>query len=163
MNTIETSLSIHTLQVLSSCSLLNCSSRDRPTTTKTSVKFSFYFTFHLKIKRVGASLVAQWWRICLPMQETQVQSLIQEDPTHCGATKPMQRSCWACALEPGSRSCWAHALRCWSLCALGPVRCNRSCHNEKPVHCNQEQPPCTATRESLHRNKDPAQPKIIHK
>ena len=32
---------------------------------------------------MGASLVAQWWRICLPMQETQemqVRSLGQEDP-----------------------------------------------------------------------------------
>ena len=29
---------------------------------------------------LGASLAAQWWRICLPMQETQVQSLRQEDP-----------------------------------------------------------------------------------
>ena len=28
----------------------------------------------------GASLVAQWKRIYLPMQETQVQSLGQEDP-----------------------------------------------------------------------------------
>ena len=27
-----------------------------------------------------ASLVAQWQRICLPMQETWVQSLIREDP-----------------------------------------------------------------------------------
>ena len=27
-----------------------------------------------------ASLVAQWYRICLPMQEMQVQSLGQEDP-----------------------------------------------------------------------------------
>ena len=26
-------------------------------------------------------------RICLPMQETQVQSLIQDDPTCCRATK----------------------------------------------------------------------------
>ena len=34
-----------------------------------------------------------WWlrgkRIRLPVQETRVQSLIQEDPTCCGATKPM--------------------------------------------------------------------------
>ena len=32
---------------------------------------------------MGASLVAQWWRICSPMQETQemqVRSLGQEDP-----------------------------------------------------------------------------------
>ena len=41
---------------------------------------------------VGASLVAQWQRIRLPMQETQVGSLIWEDPTHLGATKPMHHS-----------------------------------------------------------------------
>ena len=29
--------------------------------------------------KAEASLVAQWQRICLPMQETQVQSLGQED------------------------------------------------------------------------------------
>ena len=29
----------------------------------------------------GASLVAQWLRILLPMQETQVQALVREDPT----------------------------------------------------------------------------------
>ena len=36
-----------------------------------------------------ASLVVQWLRICLPMQGTQVQSLIQEDPTCCRTTKPV--------------------------------------------------------------------------
>ena len=28
----------------------------------------------------GASLVAQWLRICLPMQETRVRALVWEDP-----------------------------------------------------------------------------------
>ena len=37
----------------------------------------------------GTSLGAQWWRACLPMQETWVQSLTQEDPTCYRATKPM--------------------------------------------------------------------------
>lgn len=37
MNTIETSLSIHTLQVRSSCNLLNCSSSDRPSNNKKSL------------------------------------------------------------------------------------------------------------------------------
>ncbi|KAJ8786102.1 hypothetical protein J1605_006536 [Eschrichtius robustus] len=37
----------------------------------------------------GASLVAQWLRICLPTQGTQVRALVQEDPTCHGATKPM--------------------------------------------------------------------------
>ena len=35
------------------------------------------------------SLVAQWLRIRLPMQETQVRFLVREDPTCCGATKPV--------------------------------------------------------------------------
>ena len=35
----------------------------------------------------GTSLVAQWLRIHLLMQGIQVQSLVQEDPTRCGATK----------------------------------------------------------------------------
>ena len=48
----------------------------------------------------GASLVTQWWGFCLPIQETGVQSLVPEDPTGFGATKPMCHNCWACALEP---------------------------------------------------------------
>ena len=40
-----------------------------------------------------ASLVAQWIRIYLPMQGTQVRSLVQEDPTCCGATKPVRHNC----------------------------------------------------------------------
>ena len=35
----------------------------------------------------GASLVAQWLRIRLPMQGTQVQLLVREDPTCRGTTK----------------------------------------------------------------------------
>ena len=48
----------------------------------------------------GASLVAQWWRICPTMQETQVWSLIQEDPTCCGATESLRYN--NCAPEPRS-------------------------------------------------------------
>ena len=36
-----------------------------------------------------ASLVAQWWRICLSKQETGVRSLVREDPMCLRATKPM--------------------------------------------------------------------------
>ena len=39
--------------------------------------------------KIRISLVVQWLRICLPMQGTQVQSLIQEDLAYCGATKPL--------------------------------------------------------------------------
>ena len=42
--------------------------------------------------RSGASLVAQWLRICLLMQETRVQALVWEDPTCRGATRPVSHN-----------------------------------------------------------------------
>ena len=40
-------------------------------------------------KSWGASLVAQWLRICLPMQGTWVRGLVWEDPTCRGAARPV--------------------------------------------------------------------------
>ena len=40
----------------------------------------------------GASLVAQWLRICLLMQGTRVRALVWEDPTCRGATRPMSHN-----------------------------------------------------------------------
>ena len=40
----------------------------------------------------GASLAAQWLRICLPMQGTWVRALVWEDPTCRGATGPVSHS-----------------------------------------------------------------------
>lgn len=42
----------------------------------------------------------QWMRILLPIQGTQLRSLVWEDSTRCGATKPMCHNYWARALEP---------------------------------------------------------------
>ena len=42
-----------------------------------------------KKKDLRASLVAQWLRICLPMQGTRVRALVWEDPTCRGATRPV--------------------------------------------------------------------------
>lgn len=39
--------------------------------------------------QLGTSLVVPWWKVSLPMQETQVGFLIQEDPTRCRATKSL--------------------------------------------------------------------------
>ena len=48
------------------------------------------FLKKLKIKLpYGASLVVQWLRIHLPMQETQVRALVWEDSMCHGTTKPM--------------------------------------------------------------------------
>ena len=46
----------------------------------------------IKNDDVGASLVAQWLRICLLMQGTWVRALVWEDPTCRGATRPMSHN-----------------------------------------------------------------------
>ena len=46
----------------------------------------------VKIEGKRASLVAQWLRVCLPMQGTQVRALVQEDPTCRGATGPVSHN-----------------------------------------------------------------------
>ena len=47
--------------------------------------------------RGRASLVAQWLRICLLMQETRVWALVWEDPTCRRATRPVSHNYQACA------------------------------------------------------------------
>ena len=90
----------------------------------------------------GASLVAQWFRVCLPMQGTWVRALVWEDPTCHGATKPVSHNYWACASG-----------------ACAPKR-------ERPrqweAHTPQWRvaPICRNWRKPSHRNEDPTQPKI---
>ena len=99
--------------------------------------FSFFFPclkihFNMRNKlhqnnNSGASLVAQWLRIRLPMQGTRVRALVQEDPICCRETKPLHHNYWACVpqlLKP------TH---------LEPVlHHKRRHHNEKPAHHNEE-------------------------
>ena len=47
------------------------------------------FIWNHKRPRIGASLVVQWLRICLPVQGTRVRSLVREDPTWQRATRPV--------------------------------------------------------------------------
>ena len=49
-------------------------------------------SFSFKVERIGASLVAQWLRVCLPMQGTRVRALVWEDPTCRGATRPVSHN-----------------------------------------------------------------------
>ena len=58
---------------------------------------------HSKNTRLGASLVAQWLRIRLPVQGTRVRFLVREDPTCRAATKlllPQLLSLCSRAREP---------------------------------------------------------------
>ena len=82
-----------------------------------SKKFS-----RVKKRRLGVSLVAQWLRIRLPMQGTQVWALVWEDPTCRGATKPVCHNYWACALEPASHGYWAHVPRARALQQEKPLQ-----------------------------------------
>ena len=41
---------------------------------------------------VGASLVAQWLRVCLPMRGTRVRALVWEDPACRGAAGPVSHN-----------------------------------------------------------------------
>ena len=47
-----------------------------------------------RVKRAqhGASLVAQWLSVSLPMQGTRVRALLWEDPTCRGATRPVSHN-----------------------------------------------------------------------
>ena len=94
-----------------------------------------------KLLYTRASLVAQWWRLCLPMQETQVWSLIWEDPTCHGASKAMHHNYLPCALQPGSHNYWAHTRQLLKLATLEPILSNKRNHcSEKPTHCNWRVP-----------------------
>ena len=91
-----------------------------------------------------ASLVAQWLRICLPMQGTWVRALVWEDPPCRGATKPTCYNYWepmCCKLqsprdlEPAHHNYRTHVP--WSLHTTTRER-NPACHNrEKPKCCNE--------------------------
>ena len=82
----------------------------------------------------GASLVAQWMKIHLPMQETQVQSLVQEDPTCLGATKPMYHNLWTGAQGPVSCNHWACVPQ-----PLKPINKRNHCNKEALCRCSVTQ------------------------
>ena len=90
----------------------------------------------------GASLVAQWLGLRLPMQGTRVRALVWEKPTCRGAAGPVSHDCWACA--SGACAPQQERPRQWEVRAprwgVAPARRN--------------------WRKPWHRGEDPAQPKI---
>ena len=73
--------------------------------------------------------VAQPLQIHLPMQGTRAGSLVREDSTCHGATKPVRCHYWAYTLEP--------------------VLCNKRGHCSRPMRHRKEQP-CTMQLEKAH-------------
>ena len=109
--------------------------------------------------RSWTSLVAQWLRIHLPMQGTRVRSLVQEDPTCRGATKPVHHNYWACALEPACRNYWALMLQLLKPTHLEPVFHKRSHQWEAGTLQRRVAPTCRNYRKPACSNEDPKQPK----
>ena len=104
---------------------------------------------------LGASLVVQWLRICLPMQGTLVRALVQEDPTCRRAAcatcqhKPVRHNYWACALDLVSHNYWACVPQLLSSRATTTeARVPRPCapQQEKPPQweacASQQSSPC---------------------
>ena len=85
----------------------------------TSLEFNVYLSPTILQRHIGPNvvnsqlsswtcLVVQWLRICLLMQETQVLSLIWEDPACSGATKPRCHSYYNPHLGPPPHSKRSH-------------------------------------------------------
>ena len=88
------------------------------------------------------------------MQGTQVRALVREDPTCRRATKPVRHNYSACAPEPVSHNYWSPRATTTEACmprARAP--------QEKPPHCNQEQPALTKTRNCTQQPRPNAAPR----
>ena len=97
---------------------------------------------------LGASLVAQWLRVCLPMQGTRIRALVWEDPTCRGAAGPVSRNYWACA--SGACAPQQERPRLWEARAprwgVAPT-----CHNWRKPACSNEGP-TQPINQSINRN-----------
>ena len=109
----------------------NCPGRLNAQMRKLEI-FSRFKKIMMKKLRLGTSLVAQWLRICLPMQETRARSLVREVPTCHGAAKPVCHNYWACSLEPMNHNYWACTPQ-----LLKPAHPEPVLHNKKSPHSPQ--------------------------
>ena len=89
--------------------------------------------------------MAQWLRTRLPMQGTQVQALVQEDPTCHGATKPVHHNYRACALSPWATTNKPACHNYWSPCTQSPCSATREAtamrstrSTTKSSHCSPQ-------------------------
>ena len=96
--------------------------------------YYYYFFFFCRNRKTHSwtSLVVQWIRINLSIQEAWIQSPAQEDSTSCEATKPMSHY-WAQALESGGGSSWP--LRA---ATHVPASCNQRGHRRGSLRITAE-------------------------
>ena len=117
---------------------------------------SFFQWCKLSLKgRMGASLVAQWLWIRLPMQGTWVRALVGEDPSCRGATKPVHHNYWACALEPTSHNYWSHVPQLLKPVCLEPMLCNEMPRQWEACAPQQRAAPACRQREKARAQQRP--------
>ena len=116
---------------------------------KTKPKHNWNLTnsFHIK-NSLGLPCEESGWRVCLSMQETRVQSLIQEDPTCHGAAGPLHHNYWACALKPRSHNYWSLCAARKTITMRSPCTTTKSspCSLQLKKACEQQWRPTTAVR-----------------
>ena len=116
------------------------------------------FLYRKAINR--AFLVVQGLRNHLPMQRTQVQSLVWEDATCHGANKPMYHNYWACVLGAGGPPLLSPRTTATEACRPGACA-----PQEEPLQweaCTATKSnPCSPQTEKAHmQQRRQAQPKI---
>ena len=79
---------------------------------------------YFREKVQGTSLVVQWIRIHLPVQETQAWSLVWEDSACHKAAGPVQQNYWARVQEPTHCNYWVQELQLLKPKCPEPVLCN---------------------------------------
>ena len=101
-----------------------------------------------------ASLVAQWQRIDLPVQEPWVWPLTREDATCRRAAKPRATTAEPVRWGPGAATTEPTCRKHWGPCAQRLCSATRGhCHEQKP------EPACHNCRKAW-AARDPAQPEI---
>ena len=108
-----------------------------------------------------------WWlsgkRNRSPVQETRVQSLVQEDPMGCKATEPVCHNYWTWAREPTICKSWARMPQQLRLtCPKAHVlqQDNREATARRSLCATMKSSPCSPQLEkNPHSREDPGQPK----
>ena len=112
-----------------------------------------FFRFHIWVIPCRASLLAQWLRIRLPIQGTRVRALVREDPTCCGATKPVCHNYWVWALEPANHDYWAHVPQLLKPAHLEPLLPTREATAMRSPRTETREKPACSNEDPMHKNK----------
>ena len=87
--------------------------------------------------------MVQWLRVCLSTQETQVGSLIWDDPTCLSATKPVCHNYRTCALEPRNCDYWTHVQQLLNPMCLEPGSTAKEATAMRSQHIVKKSSPCS--------------------